>query len=135
MKRSLELDREDYHNISKHRKNARKKDEWSYLSSKPWMKFDLKFPHFRKPIEMGCFSIDERKSFSNSRDQMKFFVPPPNPNKVNFNLRLGYAAFIKKEEDPPALLNNLLKWIQHNSSLFRLHTEAIDHLQRHRHLL
>lgn len=92
----------------------------------PQSKFDVEFPYFRKPIEIGCFSQDSERKVVLTRQQMKFYVVPTNPDNVAFDLRIGYRDFIRKDETRPDLLDDLLKWILKTPSVFTVQSNTND---------
>ncbi|XP_060071695.1 decapping and exoribonuclease protein-like [Ylistrum balloti] len=86
----------------------------------PKSKYDTEFPYFRKPIEIGSFSQDSQRQMVLSRKQMKYYIPPVNSSNVCFDLRKGYSDYIRKDESKPELLDDLLRWIKSNLSVFKI---------------
>ena len=82
--------------------------------------YDGKFPYFRQPKEIGCFSKDFARRFHHDKRQLKFYAPPPNPQRCKFDLRHGYSEMIFKDRNIKEYLNNLLRWIMQNRHVFYL---------------
>lgn len=80
--------------------------------------FDLKFPFFRQPVEVGSFSLDINRKFENSRRQLKYYVKPPDPGNVDFDLRTGYDTMVRKDESKKEYINDILRWIMKNEEKF-----------------
>ncbi|XP_070580799.1 decapping and exoribonuclease protein-like [Ptychodera flava] len=86
--------------------------------------YNERFPYFRKPAEIGHFSIDANRAFFNDDRQLKYYFPPKDPRRIDFDLRKGYDIFIKKNEDHKDRLDLLLKWILANRDKFELHSKS-----------
>jgi hypothetical protein len=85
----------------------------------PVSRFNGKFPDFRRPLELGSFSLDADRAYVNDRSQLRAFRPPPNDRNsgVRWDLRSGYNSFIKRDESIKEYLDHLLEWIQTNKTL------------------
>jgi hypothetical protein len=84
----------------------------------PVSRFNGKFPDFRRPLELGCFSLDANRAYVNNRSQLKTFSPPNDRNNgVRWDLRFGYDTFIKRDDSVNEYLDHLLEWIQTNRTL------------------
>ncbi|OWF40092.1 decapping and exoribonuclease protein-like [Mizuhopecten yessoensis] len=94
-----------------------------YFNLFPNSKYDTDFPYFRRPTEIGSFSQDSTRQFVSSRQQMKYYIPPEDPNDVCFDLKIGYKDYIRKDESKPDLLDDLLRWIISNPSVFAVKSD------------
>lgn len=90
--------------------------------------FDKKSPFFRKPNEIGAFSVDKNRCFRNDRCNMKYFVPPRNSNNVQYDLTVGYKDMIRKDEGKKEYIDNILHWILLNKAKFQLQSKVEDDL-------
>ncbi|XP_074648874.1 decapping and exoribonuclease protein-like [Tubulanus polymorphus] len=83
------------------------------------------FFSYRKPTEIGCFSVDETKAFcDDGKAKLKVFCPPPENQDFQFDLKLGFDSFIdafsKLKVDcvhAGNCENNLIWLIKHNRNL------------------
>lgn len=95
----------------------------------PHSKYDYEFPHFAQPSEVGQFSLDQtsfgKGRIYNDARKLKFYLPPKDTRRCNFDLGKGYKQFIKKDEDIKERLDNLLKWILENKELFPLNEDGL----------
>ena len=82
--------------------------------------YEGNFPAFRQPKEIGCFSKDSARQFHHDKSQLKFYAPPPDPQRCKFDLKHGYSKMIYKDRNIKEYLNNLLRWIMHNKQSFFL---------------
>lgn len=80
--------------------------------------FDINFPFFRQPVEIGSFSLDINRKFENTRQQLKYYVNPRDPGNVNFDLRKGYDTMVRKDESNKEYINDILRWIMKNEEKF-----------------
>ena len=87
---------------------------------RPLSRFQQNFPYFRKPQEVGYFSHDKERCVKHTKEQLKYYSPPPNPQKVHFDLTKGYDTFIKKDDTVKEYLDDLLKWVVANKSVFKV---------------
>jgi hypothetical protein len=83
-------------------------------------RYQQKFPYFRQPKEVGYFSHDSNRQFKHSNEQLKFYVPPSNPKRVQFDLKQGYDTFIKKDDTLKENLDDLLRWTLANPNVFQV---------------
>ncbi|TRY56739.1 hypothetical protein DNTS_027365, partial [Danionella cerebrum] len=75
--------------------------------------YDRAFPLYQQPVELGCFSLDAKRSFFNDDRQLRYFVDPGK--WLEFDLRDGYhSRFIRRDETVKEKLDHLLKWILQN---------------------
>ena len=88
--------------------------------TRDFRQFDLKLPHFRQPEEIGYFSLDINREFSISKQQLKYYIKPPDSSNVCFDLKKGYSDMVKKDESKSEKIDNLLKWINGNRDKFVL---------------
>ena len=89
-------------------------------------KYDKNFPHFRKPDEIGSFSLDDQHHFFNDRSQLREYYPPKDVRKCQFDLRHGYHKMIKKDESVRELIDNMLNWIMENKERFIIKDVKMD---------
>ncbi|XP_076451475.1 decapping and exoribonuclease protein-like isoform X2 [Babylonia areolata] len=82
-------------------------------------KYDRRFPHFRKPMEVGSFSQDAVRAFHHDRRQLRFYVKPAQADP-GFDLRRGYATMVRKDETVKEYLDDLLRWVMRNRTKFSL---------------
>lgn len=74
-------------------------------------------PSFRKPVEVGCFSLDVNRSFHDDNHQLKYFHPP---RTIDFDLRAGYKDYVERDDDVKEHLDHLLMWIDKHREKFEL---------------
>ncbi|KAK3082516.1 hypothetical protein FSP39_001210 [Pinctada imbricata] len=74
---------------------------------------------FRKPCEVGNFSLDIDRIFNDGKDMMKYYHKPDKPGNVCFDLKLGYKSMVRKDESKDELLNDILRWIMRNRKCFQ----------------
>ena len=86
------------------------------LSTDP-NQYQGKFPYFRQPSEIGCFSHDNEHTFIHDPSSLKYLRLPQNIDEVAYDLKANYDTFIEKDSSG-TFLNSLLKWIQLNESKF-----------------
>ncbi|XP_078274154.1 decapping and exoribonuclease protein [Rhinoraja longicauda] len=80
--------------------------------------YDLKFPDYRQPVEMGCFSLDSHRQLFNDDRQLKF-CRMPTDRKPRFNLRDGFKdRYIKRNDSVKEKLDHILRWILLNRKKF-----------------
>lgn len=94
----------------------------AFFRTEPRDQFNKAFPFFRIPEEYGYFSQDSRRQFRSDRSQIRFYVPPANINRVNYDLTHGYSNFIRKDEDKKEYLDDLIKWVVENRMKFQIKT-------------
>lgn len=75
--------------------------------------YERHFPLYKQPVEVGCFSLDSRRSFFNDHRQLRYYVQPTK--SPGFNLRDGYTSrFVKRDDSVKEKLDHVLKWILAN---------------------
>lgn len=89
-------------------------------------KCDTEFPFFRKPTEIGAFSLDIDRVFHHDKSQMKYFARPRDFSRVKFDLRHGYQSMIKKDESELSYINDILRWIKENTHKFAVSNPATE---------
>jgi len=77
----------------------------------PVARFDLEFPHFRLPSELGCFSLDPSREYVDNRSHLRVYSPPSDGN-IAWDLSHGYSVFVQRDESKKEYTDHLLKWIQ-----------------------
>lgn len=85
-------------------------------------RYDSQFPYFRKPQEIGTFSLDLKRRFHNDKHQLRYYIKPVLSNP-KFDLKQGYRSFIKKDEGIKENLDDMLRWIMHNHTKFALNAK------------
>lgn len=83
--------------------------------------YDGRFPSFRKPSEIGFFSLDSERKFHNDNHQMKYISLPHNLKNVYMDLNAGYENAIRKDFGKKEKIDILLTWIL-------LHQEEVKHI-------
>lgn len=76
--------------------------------------YDGRFPNFRKPSEIGSFSLDGERKFHNDNRQLKYIKIPRQLTNLNMDLNIGYKDAIRKEFGAKEKISILLAWILHN---------------------
>ena len=79
--------------------------------------FRGELPFYRQPVEVGCFSLDDKRGFHDDSRQLRLFKPPHN---INFDLRAGYKEFVKRNEDEKEGLEHLLQWVNRHREKFEV---------------
>ncbi|XP_051877775.1 decapping and exoribonuclease protein [Pristis pectinata] len=80
--------------------------------------YDLRFPDYRQPVEIGCFSLDSHRQLFNDDRQLKYCRMPSN-KKPHFDLRDGFKdRYIKRNDDIKEKLDHILRWILLNKHKF-----------------
>ena len=82
--------------------------------------YSSKFPFYREPSEIGCFSLDSKRQFHHNNSQLRYCVLPDNLDRVQFDLNQGYAECIKRDETVKDYIDDMLRWISHNKHKFLL---------------
>ncbi len=80
--------------------------------------FDKKFPFFRQPVEIGSFSIDAERCFTDGRERLRKYREPGSRN-FQFNLRDGYKSFEARDETKKEYIDNILRWVLLHKDKFR----------------
>lgn len=73
--------------------------------------YDGRFPAFRKPSEIGSFSLDCERKFHNDNRQMKYISIPPRLTHLHWDLNIGYAEAVRKDFGKKEKIDILLTWI------------------------
>ena len=89
----------------------------SKFSVLPVDKFEGENPYFRQPKQVGCFSLDEERLFLDNDSRLRFYSPP---EVVNFDLRVGYKDFIRRDEEKKDRLDDMLRWVKKHPEMFAL---------------
>ena len=116
-KRKFSAENENYSRNKKIKLNG---DHHISFNVNPLSKFDLPFPNYRQPTEIGCFSLDAKRDFTDGSSQLRYYCSPSKSdqkdvtNNLGFDLKIGYDQFIKKDENDEERLNDPLRWILHN---------------------
>ena len=82
-------------------------------------------PYVRKPIEVGHFSLDGKRSYHDDDSQLRYYVPPVS-KRFRFNLREGYNTYIEKDDDVKERLTHLLMWITKHRDVFMLKDQKME---------
>ena len=100
------------------RKIPRYEEQRSVLEVTPIERFSTSsLPSFRRPAEIGHFSLDIDRKFHDDSHQLKYFCPP---HTIKFDLTLGYKDFIARDEDVKEKLDHLLMWVSKHREKFEL---------------
>lgn len=89
----------------------------SSFSVSPIEAFRGELPFYRQPSEVGCFSLDHKRSFHDDKRQLRLFTPP---HDINFDLRVGYEDFVKRDEEEKEGLEHLLQWTNRHKEKFEI---------------
>ncbi len=77
-------------------------------------------PTYRLPVEIGCFSLDDRGKQKLDNSQLRYFASPTNSSRLNFDLRVGYDKYVPVDKGVPSnKLNPILRWLAVNGECFR----------------
>ncbi|KAG8187164.1 hypothetical protein JTE90_020039 [Oedothorax gibbosus] len=79
--------------------------------------YDGRFPNFRKPSEIGSFSLDFERKFHNDNRQLKYIKIPRHLTDLHFDLNVGYHDAIRKDFGKKEKIDILLQWILHNQDI------------------
>ena len=80
--------------------------------------YDIDFPYFRPPKEIGVFSHNSERQFCHNNSQRKYFSPPREWDGVEFNLDEGIDCFRQKDDSIKEYIDDLLKWVMVNKQKF-----------------
>ena len=71
------------------------------------------FPFYRRPSELGCFSLDTQRQYHGDARALRYYSPPPtNGQSPNFDLRDGYPdRYQTRDEEVQERLDHLLRWL------------------------
>lgn len=89
----------------------------SKFSVLPIDKFEGECPYFRQPKQVGYFSLNEDRLFLDDDSRLRFYMPP---ELVDFDLRVGYKEFIRRDEDKNERLDDMLRWIKKHPEVFEV---------------
>ncbi|CAL1277924.1 unnamed protein product [Larinioides sclopetarius] len=64
--------------------------------------YDGRFPPFRKPSEIGFFSLDGEREYHDDNRQLKYISLPRNLKNVYMDLNIGYEIAVRKDFDSPS---------------------------------
>uniref|UniRef100_A0A8D0H0S1 Decapping nuclease n=1 Tax=Sphenodon punctatus TaxID=8508 RepID=A0A8D0H0S1_SPHPU len=76
--------------------------------------YDAPFPFYRRPAEVGCFSLDGQRCYHGDARQLRYYNPPPTEGPSPcFDLRDGYRdRYVRCDGSIREGLDHLLKWGQ-----------------------
>lgn len=79
-------------------------------------KYDAPFPFYRRPAEVGRFSLDAQRCYHGDARQLRYYAPPPTEGpSPGFDLRDGYRdRYVRREESVHEGLEHLLRWVAQN---------------------
>jgi hypothetical protein len=80
-----------------------------FFAVKKYSDIDKPSPKYGKPVEIGSYSLDINKKFIDSDVGLKYYIKPPNPQKVYFDLNHGFDTRHIKERGRDI---NILSWIK-----------------------
>nr|6WUF_A Chain A, Decapping and exoribonuclease protein [Mus musculus]6WUK_A Chain A, Decapping and exoribonuclease protein [Mus musculus] len=78
------------------------------------------FPFYRRPSELGCFSLDAQRQYHGDARALRYYSPPPiNGPGPDFDLRDGYPdRYQPRDEEVQERLDHLLRWVlEHRNQL------------------
>lgn len=78
------------------------------------------FPFYRRPSELGCFSLDSQRQYHGDARALRYYSPPPiNGPGPDFDLRDGYPdRYQPRDEEVRERLDHLLRWVlEHRNQL------------------
>ena len=87
----------------------------------PRVKFDKNFPFYRRPQEIGYFSLDIKRQIAHDKSQLRYYTVPQN---VCFDLRLGFEKMIQKDEEQKEFIDHILKWILKHRHVFAIRSRS-----------
>lgn len=71
----------------------------------------IPFPRYTQPEEIGCFSLDEQRTFCDDSSQLRVFANPTLGKSCD--LLEGYPQnYIERDPTKFERLDNLIRWIQ-----------------------
>ncbi|XP_060095066.1 decapping and exoribonuclease protein isoform X1 [Heteronotia binoei] len=79
-------------------------------------RYDAPFPFYRRPAEVGRFSLDSQRRYHGDTRQMRYYAPPPTEGpSPGFDLRDGYHdRYVQRDESIREGLDHLLQWVSQN---------------------
>lgn len=78
------------------------------------------FPFYRRPSQLGCFSLDAQRQYHGDARALRYYSPPPtNGPGPDFDLRDGYPdRYQPRDEEIREGLDHLLRWLlEHRGKL------------------
>lgn len=101
----------------------RKKNIFSLF---PREKFDKKFPFYRRPQEIGHFSLDIKREMLYDKSRLRYYTVTKNSNSddVCFDLSLGFEKMIQKSDEQNELIDNILRWILQHRDVFAIQSKT-----------
>ncbi|XP_066215885.1 decapping and exoribonuclease protein isoform X3 [Saccopteryx leptura] len=78
------------------------------------------FPFYRRPSQLGCFSLDAQRQYHGDAQALRYYSPPPtNGQGFSFDLRDGYPdRYQPRDEEVREGLDHLLRWLlEHRGQL------------------
>lgn len=71
------------------------------------------FPFYRRPSELGCFSLDAQRQYHGDAHALRYYSPPPTYGQgPKFDLRDGYPdRYQPRDEEVREGLDHLLRWL------------------------
>ncbi|XP_015260940.1 PREDICTED: decapping and exoribonuclease protein-like [Gekko japonicus] len=79
-------------------------------------RYDAPFPFYRRPAEVGRFSLDSQRCYHGDASQLHYYAPPPTEGpSPGFDLREGYRdRYVQRDESVHEGLEHLLQWVSQN---------------------
>lgn len=79
-------------------------------------RYDAPFPFYRRPAEVGRFSLDSQRCYHGDARQLRYYAPPPTEGpSPGFDLRDGYRdRYVQRDESVHEGLEHLLQWVSQN---------------------
>ncbi|CAI5768107.1 Decapping nuclease [Podarcis lilfordi] len=79
-------------------------------------RYDAPFPFYRRPAQLGHFSLDAQRCYHGDARRLRYYAPPPVEGpSPGFDLRDGYRdRYVKQDETVREGLEHLLRWITQN---------------------
>lgn len=62
---------------------------------------------------IGFFSVDGDLQYRADLSQLKYYIPPPDPNNVNFDLKINFTS-TRHRPTVYKKLDNILRWVSEN---------------------
>lgn len=77
------------------------------------------FPFYRRPSQLGCFSLDAQRRYHGDAQALRYYSPPTDGQGPNFDLREGYPdRYQPRDEEVREGLDHLLRWLlEHRGGL------------------
>nr|KAF6362753.1 decapping exoribonuclease [Pipistrellus kuhlii] len=77
------------------------------------------FPFYRRPSQLGCFSLDAQRRYRGDARALRYYRPPANGQRPDFDLRDGYPErYRPRDEEAREGLDHLLRWLlEHRGGL------------------